>query len=119
MNIIERACRLIEEQQENVKKGSAAWCVGEQLKDLCRDSPAAAELLQQDLQRSGMGIQDAEKRIAAAAKKNRQGNMGFVGPRESEKILREFYGLPPAEEAGSRVAAPERPGKLLDLTDFL
>ena len=45
MNAIE----LIEQQQQKLEKNSAAWVVGEQLKDICRSEPASDALLENDL----------------------------------------------------------------------
>lgn len=64
-------------QQSQYKKGSAPWCVGEQLKDILRVQPDAAELVAQDLEQKGMGLADCEKQIAAFAKSNSQGNVGY------------------------------------------
>lgn len=111
----------IEKQQEGLKRG-AVWMVGEQLKDICRREPHSAELLAEDLKNKDMGLKEAEKKIAARACANRQGNCGCVTPWEAEEILREFYGLGgaveqelPAEEEDQR---PRGEGELLDLADF-
>lgn len=41
-------------QQNQHKKGSAPWCVGEQLKDILRAQPEAAELVAQDLEQKSL-----------------------------------------------------------------
>lgn len=89
----EAAIAAIEKQQPTTK--SAVWMVGEQLKDMVRAEPGIAALLTADLAGKGMGLVDAEQQIAAAAKKNKVGNVGVVTPAEAEDILRSFYGLPP------------------------
>ena len=114
MNAIE----LIEQQQKKLEKNSAAWVVGEQLKDICRSKPASAALLENDLDKKGMGIADAEKQVRAYADTHRKGNFAFVSPQVADGILREFYGLPAAD------AAPHPEpigggGNIIDLMDLL
>lgn len=48
--------------QQVGKEGTAAWMVGEQLKDICQRDPASADILDKDLDAKGMGIEDAEKK---------------------------------------------------------
>ena len=123
MEWVEKAIAAIEEQQKTAKEESAVWMVGEQLKDICRREPAAAEIICQDLSVKEMSITAAEKQIKAWADKHKVGNFACVTPMRAERILREFYHLP--EMAATAVAldgaAPERrkPGKVLDLSDFL
>ncbi len=108
---MKRLQELISAQTKGHEK-TAVECVGKQLLGIARHEPASAELLVKDLEVSGMGIANAEKKIKEAADKNRQGNCGFVGWEEADAILRKFYGLParpdedegepdPAEEASS------------------
>lgn len=114
------AIAAIEAQQPKAR--SAAWMVGEQLKDMVRAEPGLAPLLLADLAGKGMGLADAEQQIAAAAKKNKVGNCGVVTPAEAEDILRSFYGLPPRgadqepERDEAKFTAPEG---MLDLSAFL
>ena len=122
MDMLNEALRLIEEQQKEAKEGTAAWMVGEQLKDICRAEPASAELIAQDLTVKKMSITEAEKRIKAWADKHKVGNFACVTPLRAELILREFYGLPKRGEntyaaAPVRAAKPSR--KVLDLSDFV
>ena len=96
--------------------------MGEQLKDILRAQPEAADLVARDLDQKGMGIADCEKKIAAFAKTNSQGNMGFCGPADADRIIREFYGLP-AHRAdtvtpAAAVPAPAR-RRTIRLADFL
>lgn len=108
-------------QQNHHKKGSAPWCVGEQLKDILRAQPEAAELVAQDLDQKGMGLADCEKKIAAFAKANSQGNVGFCGPADAERIIREFYGLPARREEPAAPVAAHAPARrrTIRLADFL
>lgn len=100
----EKVEQLIRAQQEKLKEGEPAWCVGEQLLDMARGVPGAAELLAQDLTVKEMSIVEAEKKLKAFAdERHRKIGGSCVGilPREAEKILREFYGI-----HGEAVPAP-------------
>ena len=113
--MIERAIALLNEQQSKVKERSAPWMVAEQLKDICRQEPDSAELIAQDLENPEMGIVQAEKKIKAFADSHKTGSFSCVTPAESDRILREFYGLGAAGAAPSGRDAP----KVLNLADFL
>ena len=121
--MLETAIKRIEEQQAKLKEGTAAWVVGEQLKDICRREAKSAELIAQDLQVESMSITEAEKRIKAFSDKNVGKEKFFcVTPVEADRILREFYGLPSAlaEEETPKAAEPAvDSGKLIDISDFL
>ena len=83
----------IERQQAKEKGRTAAWMVGEQLKDMARREPESAELLDKDLDIPEMSIQQAEKKIKVYADAHKRGSFACVTPAEAERILREFYGL--------------------------
>lgn len=87
------AVEKIERQQAKEKGRTAAWMVGEQLKDMARREPESAELLDKDLDIPEMSIQQAEKKIKAYADAHKTGSFACVTPVEAERILREFYGL--------------------------
>ena len=118
--MIEKAIEMIAEQQKG-KENTAPWFVGEQLKDICRATPGAAELVAQDLAVKEMSIADCEKKIKALAderhKKNK-GNCAFVSPIEADKIIREFYGIASAEESGAEKMQAKDSG-FIDLADFM
>ena len=105
------------EAQQKGKENTAAWMVGEHLKDICRGDPHCADLVEQDLENASMSIVEAEKKIKAYAdKQKRTGNCVCVPPNVAEKIIREFYGLP---EAGT-APEPATPSlRLLDLGDLI
>lgn len=121
MDWIEKAIQAIEVQQKKVKERSPQWMVGEQLKDICRMEPASAELICQDLQVKAMSITEAEKKIKAWADDHKTGSFACVTPTESDRILREFYGLPQAEDTSSGPAGhlPLKGKAILNLADFL
>ena len=105
----------IEKQQG--KEGSTVWCVGEQLKDMLADQPELAELIAQDLDKKELALAACEKQIKAFADERHKktgGTAVAVTPREAERIIREFYGLP---ERGKTPAAPSVDG-VIDLADF-
>lgn len=123
MEWVRKALAAIEEQQKAVKEESAVWMVGEQLKDICRREPAAAEIICQDLSVKEMSLTAAEKQIKAWADKHKTGNFACVTPMRAERILREFYHLPemaaPAVALDEAKPEPKKPGRVLDLSDFL
>ncbi len=124
---MEKALEMIAAQQERLKQGTAPWYVGEQLKDIVRTTPGAAELVAQDLAVKGMELVECEKKIAAFAKQHRTGNMGFCGPADADRIIREFYGLPAAavalqpekQEPPAPVGENKPPRQTLNLLDFM
>ena len=103
-------------QQAKVQDRSPQWMVAEQLVEICRREPRSAELIAKDLDVEAMSITEAEKRIKAFADKHRTGSFACVSPIEADRILREFYGLPPAETAQDEQEGSE---KVIDLMDFL
>lgn len=113
MKTLTEALALIEAQQKTLKDKSPAWCVGEQLKDILRsESPAAIDLVATDLEQEGMGIADCEKKIADFASAHRQGNTGFCGPADADRIIREFYGI-------TITAQKQAARKTIRLADFM
>lgn len=109
-------------QQAKAPEGSDVWMVGEQLKDICRREPGCVPILAEDLDNEGMSLADAAGKIKDYADKHRGSMKCFcVSPWQSEKILREFYGLPEAGAAAPTVAeAKAEPESLvLDFSAFL
>lgn len=64
-----------------------------------------------------MDLAGCELKIRDFAGKHKDGNVGFCGPADAERIIREFYGLPPRGEAPA--ASAKRARKVIRLTDFL
>lgn len=94
MTELEKAIAAIESQQSKMDKDSMAYCVGEQLKDILRATPQAAEIVLDDLDMKGMGVADCEKKIAEYAKAHKSGNCGCCPPTVADRIIRKFYGIP-------------------------
>lgn len=109
------------EAQQKGKEESAAWIVGEQLKEICRADPHCADIVASDLDNKGMSIDAAERKIKTWADerhKKDKGNCVCVPPNVAERILRDFYGLPAAGTA-HMVETVRSSAKILDLADFL
>lgn len=112
--MIETVINKINMQQKG-KENTAVYMIGEQLKDICRESLTLAEIVNRDLDMPEMSIEKAERKIKEwADKQKRIGNCVCVPPDVAEKIIREFYGLP---ERG-RNAQTGRTGHI-DLASFL
>ena len=62
----------IEEQQRG-KEDTAAWMVGEQLKDICANDPASAEIINLDMDIAEMGIEAAAGKIKEWADERKGG----------------------------------------------
>lgn len=95
MDIIKEAILQIEAQQKG-KEHTAVYMVGEQLKDIIRDSDYLAELAVQDLKNKDMSLEKCEAKIHVRADelhKQCGGNCACVSPKDAEEIIREFYGL--------------------------
>ena len=98
--------------QQKGKENTAAWMVGEQLKEICRSDHRCAEIVAQDLTKESMSIEKAEKQIKAwADKQKRTGNCVCVPPNKAEEIIRNFYGLPVADQKNQ-----DRPVGVLNLS---
>lgn len=104
------------EAQQKGKEGTAPWMVGEQLKDICRREPLAAELVEKDLDIKEMSLVEAEKKIKAYADSHKKGSCAVVPPNVAEKIIRKFYGIP---AAAKDAAAPALGGGVINFADFL
>lgn len=115
--MIQTAINKLREQQSKVKERSPQWMVAQQLMDICQTEPESAALIAQDLEVEAMSITEAEKKIKAFADGQKTGNFSCVTPEESDRILREFYGLPPRPGGAGGGQAPD--GVLgLELADF-
>lgn len=114
---VELAIQRLREQQSRVKERSPQWMVAQQLMDLVRAEPQCAEILAQDLEVESMSITEAEKKIKAFADSHKTGSFSCVTPVESDRILREFYGLSP-RPGGAGDGLEPTGGLGLDLADF-
>lgn len=121
MTALDNAIQEISTQQEKLSEYSPAFQLGEQLKDILSESPEVAVIVLEDLKQPGMKLTDCEKKIAAFAQSHRSGNTGCCPPKEADRIIREFYGIPARQTAPAimRPAMPKQQPKKLSLTDFL
>lgn len=123
MTALENAIQEITAQQAKLNQYSPAFQLGEQLKDIISESPDVAGIVLEDLKQKGMGmgITDCEKKIAAFAREHKSGNYGCCPPKEADRIIREFYGIPTRQAAAAplQFATPKQQPKKLSLTDFL
>ena len=97
------------------KERTPVWMVGEQLKDILRAEPHLAELVAQDLDVKDMSIKNCERKIKEYADTHKSGGFACVIPAEADRIIREFYGMPPK---GGIPPEPEADA-FLSLEDFL
>lgn len=120
MTVLDNAIQEITAQQAKLNEYSPVFQLGEQLKDIISESPDVAGIVLDDLKQPGMKLSDCEKKIAAFAQSHRHGNAGCCPPKEADRIIREFYGIP-ARQAAPAVMQPAMPKqpKKLSLTDFL
>ncbi len=120
--MLEKLTAKIAEQQKG-RENTAVYMVGEQIKDICRRFPEAAEIVLHDLDMSEMSIEMAEKKMHEYAdKQHREGNCVCVPPNVAENIIKEFYGLtgftePVPETSSEPPKSTSR--KMIDLADFL
>lgn len=110
--MVNEVVKKIEAQQKGLDEFSPAYQVGEQLKDICRSCPEQADLILRDLDNPEMSIVKAERKIKEFADKYKKGNCSCCPPQMADKILRDFYGLAPAD-------APKPASDILNLADFL
>ena len=85
--MIEKAIEKICQQQKCIED-TAAYCVGEQLKDIIRTAPGAAELVFKDLDVKEMSIIECEKKIKALA--NRRHNKNRLQTDEIKEFENEW-----------------------------
>lgn len=112
--MINTVIKQIEEQQTG-KENTAPYYVGEQLKDIIRNNPQAAEIVGQDLKVKEMSISECEKKIKAYADKHKAGNFAFVSPQQAEKIICEFYGIQTTAPAAEKSKTADKIVTLADL----
>lgn len=122
MDYISKAIEMINRQQEGKAKYSPVYQVGEQLKDIAKTIPGAAEILTNDLTVPEMSIAEAEKKIKARADeihKEIKGSGACVPPDEAHKILCEFYGIPIEPNSETFTNLPNKDKKHINLADFM
>lgn len=118
--LIDKIC-----EQQQGKENTDVFMVGEQLKDICRNSPDAVEIVLQDLDIPEMGIDKAARKIKEHAdelKKNIKGNCVCVPPNVAENVIKEFYGIKEIVNSKTFANLQEESRKtadFIDLKDFI
>lgn len=113
--MLDKVIEKISEQQKGIEN-TAAYAVGEHLKDIIKETPAAAEIVLQDLELKEMSIIECEKKIKALADKRHNESklpFAFVSPKESDEIIRNFYGIPAGEDKNSK------DNNIIDLSNYI
>ncbi len=86
-------------EQQKGHENDPIYMVGEQLLDMATGRADVADILLQDLQKKEMNLSAAAAKLKEYADKHRGKEKCYcITPKVAEKILREFYGLPEAEE---------------------
>ncbi|MFA9380210.1 MAG: hypothetical protein ACERKO_04020, partial [Acetanaerobacterium sp.] len=89
--------------------------MGEQLKDICRTTPGAAQLVAKDLEVPEMSLEKLKAKFDAFASSHKQGSQSCIFPDEADRLIREFYGLPMPDTEQKPVSA----GNVVSLFDIL
>lgn len=115
MDIFEKIRKL----QEGLE-GTDAWAAGEQLKEICED-PECARIALEDLEHESMGLKACAAKIKDYADQHRAkgARFSFTPPKEADRIIREFYGLPGGAVGRVTPAPAGDGGDFLNLEDFL
>lgn len=112
---------LIADQQRG-HEGKPRYMIGEQLKEIAARSAFISDLLEHDLEVPEMSLEAAERKLQEYADKNHGSARSFcITPDVAEKILREFYHLPEADDLAQPGAVPAgQPSQIhVDLADFI
>ncbi|SDN14407.1 hypothetical protein [Acetanaerobacterium elongatum] len=116
--MLDKAIEMIIAQQAKAPDRSPIRLMGEQLKDICRTTPGAAELVAKDLEVPEMSLEHLKKKFDDFASAHKSGNQSCIFPDEADKLIREFYGLPMPGAVPSPVnQAPA--GKVISLLDMM
>lgn len=111
---VEKVIEKISEQQRGLEN-TPAFYVGEQLKEICKNSQRVAEIVLQDLESPEMSIVKAEAQIKKYADEHHGGAKSFcVTPDVAENIIKKFYGVDSFE-----TSAPKSEGNYINLDDFI
>lgn len=90
MKTLAETIAMIEEQQKALTPDAAPWCVGEQLKDIIKETPELAPIVGDDLDKKGFALTDCEKKIADFAKKTRKTVSAFAAQHKQTKLSASF-----------------------------
>ncbi len=104
--MLNTAIAMIEAQQAKASERSHIWLMGEQLKDICRTTQGAAELVAQDLAVPEMSLEHLKKKFDEFAASKKTGGESCILPNEADALIREFYGIAKPEETPAPANGP-------------
>ncbi len=104
--MLEKAIAIIEEQQAKAPERSHVRLIGEQLKDICRTTQGAAELVAQDLTVPEMSLEHLKKKFDEFAASKKTGRESCILPNEADALIREFYGIAKPAETPAPASGP-------------
>ena len=100
------------------EEGTPQFQIGEQLKEIAAESDHTANLILQDIDKEGMGLEDLDEHFAEYAEKHKgKANRYCITPKVADRLIRKFYGLP--ERDATPAPVEKKPSGLLDLESFL
>lgn len=105
------AIKRIEVQQKQAGNKGHIFAMGEQLKEICRNEPRAAELVAQDLTNPEMSLAKLKLTFDKFAQDHREGNESCITPDQADELIRKFYGIPAPNQSSC--------SNVLDLFDLL
>lgn len=104
--------------QQKGHENEPLFMIGEQLKEIAEREPNVADILEKDLETTGMKLSDAAARLKKYSDEHHGKATCFcISPKVAEGILREFYGLPNGEER--KAEEPQPATNFIDLGAFL
>lgn len=116
-----KLCEKISSQQEG-KEFTDIFMVGDQIKDICRNSEKATQLVLSDLDVPAMSLEKCAgeiKKEADRIQREKRGNCICIPPDMAEGIIRKFYGIP-EDSAECRTQSSEQASdNIIRLEDFI
>lgn len=120
MTHLEKLEEEIRKQQKKLYEYSPEYLVGEQILDMVKKDPQAAQIILADMQAAGMGLCQCEKQIKKFADAHKKGSCVCVPPAKAEEIIREYYKLPKPEQRDENTQQGKPKGGIaINLADFL
>lgn len=109
---------MLEKLKEQIENGSdEIKAVGEILMALCQ-TDAAAELVEQDLEKPELSLDKCFLTMRATARKKQKSGCYYMPQEEIERIIRKFYGIPEEKPEPPKAGRQVKTG-IIDLADLL
>ena len=113
----EKLCKVIASQQG--KPGTPEFNIGEQLKVICKNSSAAAEIVLTDLKNKDMKLSVVAKKFKQYADKKHGSEKCFcITPDTAEKLICDFYGISD-EMRGESPENSDHKNNIINLEDLI